>query len=381
MRSALAFIIASSLLPGAFAAVDQLEQKAGFTVGTADIPAPPYPHPVQPPVTPGTAIAEYAAQETYTFESDAEEALAPRLAAFGAAGIKTLGGRVVKKDRRWSFVIEYLPQVQHAAVMPPAVILKSYESPVAYWPEREAEEAAAGVRAAMSAGGLAPLSVTLTKAGKDSSFRVDYAVRDLMRNQPSYDIEIRSFDHGNYTFESDAEEEAPGLLSDMRRAGLAPLAAVPYRGADRVWRLRAEHAVRVNKGPARPSHAIDTYSPAETFTFDSAALEAAGETAAGFENARVKVLHRWARKENRDWRFGLDFIVRNIYAGYTVTPSAKVLTYSSPETFTFESEAEEALEAKKEAFSSQGLPAVGGRTFRTGRDYSFSLDYLSIARR
>ncbi|HOI42381.1 MAG TPA: hypothetical protein PK523_05490 [Elusimicrobiales bacterium] len=381
MRSALAFVIASSLLPGAFAAVDQLEQKAGFTAGTADIPAPAYPHPVQPPVTPGTAIAEYAAQETYTFESDAEEALAPRLAAFGAAGIKTLGGRVVKKDRRWSFVIEYLPQVQHAAVMPPAVILKSYESPVLYWLEREAAAAAAGVRAAMSAGGLSPLSGSVYKSGKDHSFRVDYAVKDLMRRLPAYDIEIKSFDSGDYTFESDAEEAAPALLADMRRAELAPIAAVPYRGADRKWRLRAEHAVRVNKGPARPSHAIDTYTPAETFTFDSGALEAAGETAAGFESAGVKVLHRWARKEDRDWRFGLDFIVRNIYAGYTVTPSAKVLTYASPETFAFESEAEEALENKKEAFSSQGLPAVGGRTFRTGRDYSFSLDYLSIARR
>jgi hypothetical protein len=265
--------------------------------------------------------------------------------------------------------------------MPPAVILKSYESPAAYWPEREAEEAAARVRAAMSAGGLAPLSVALNKIGKDHSFRVDYAVKDLMRNQPSYDIEIKSFDSGDYTFESDAEEAAPALFADLRRAGLAPIAAVPYRGADRRWRLRADHAVRVNKGPARPSHSIDTYSPGETFSFDSEALEAAGETAAGFGAAGVKVMNSWARKSGRDYGFGLDFIVRNIYAGYTVTPSAKVLTYASPAAFTFESEAEEALEAKKDAFGAQGLPAVGGRTFKAGRGYSFSLDYLSIARR
>lgn len=380
MRSIIAFTLVSFFAGGAAAAVDQLEEKAGFTVGTADVPAPPYPYPVQPPVTPGTTIAEYSAQETYTFESDAEEAMAPRLAAFGAAGIKTLGGRAVKKDRRWSFVIEYLPQVQHAAVMPPAVILKSYESPVVYWLEREAAAAAAGARAAMSAGGLAPLAVDVHKSGKDYSFRVDYAVKDLMRRLPSYDVAIKSFDTGDYTFESDAEEAAPGLFSDMKRAGLAPIAAVPYRGADRRWRLRAEHAVRVNKGPARPSHSIDTYSPGETFTFDSGALEAAGGTVASFGSAGIKVFHRWARKENRDWRFGLDFIVRNIYSGYTVTPSVKVLTYASPETFTFESEAERALEAKKAAFDAQGLPAVGGRTFKTGRDYSFSLDYLSIAR-
>jgi hypothetical protein len=380
MRSVIAFTLVSFLAAGAAAAVDQLEEKAGYTVGTAPVPKPPFPRPVQPPVTPGTAIAEYADPGEYTFQSDAEEAMEPRLAAFRAAGIGTLGGRTFKKGSRWSFVIEYLPQVQHAAVMPPAVILNSYESPVPFWLEREAEAAAGQARSAMSAGGLAPLSARVYKSGKDYAFRVDYAVKDLMRNQPSYDIEIKSFDHGDYTFESDAEEAAPGLLSDMRRAGLAPIAAAPYRGADRRWRLRADHAVRVNKGPARPSHSMDRYEPAETFTFDSGALEAAGAAAARFASAGVKTVHRWARKAGRDYGFGLDFVVRNIYSGHAVTPSAKVLTYSSPETFTFESEAEEALEAKKAAFDGQGLPAVGGRTFKSGRDYSFSLDYLSIAR-
>ncbi len=381
MRSAAALVLISSLFTGAFAAVDQLEERAGYTVGTAPVPKPPFPRPVQPPVTPATVIAEYADHGEYTFQSEAEEAMETRLAAFRAAGIGTLGGRTVKKANRWSFVIEYLPQVQHAAAMPPAVILAAYESPVPYWLEREAEEAAARVRGAMSAGGLSPLAAKVYKSGRDYAFRVDYAVKDLMRNQPSYDIAIKSFDHGDYTFESDAEEAAPGLLSDMRRAGLAPIAAAPYRGADRRWRLRADHAVRVNKGPARPLHSISRYEPGEKFTFDSGALEAAGETAAKFGAAGVKAVHYWARKADRDYGFGLDFIVRNIYSGHTVTPSARVLTYASPATFAFESEAEEALEAKKDAFDGQGLPAVGGRTFRTGRDYSFSLDYLSTAGR
>lgn len=379
MRSVIAFTLVSFLAGAAGAAVDQLEERAGYTVGTAPVPKPPFPRPV-PPETPGTVIAEYSAYETYTFESDAEEAMEPRMAAFRAAGIQTLGGRAVKRDRRWSFVIEYLPRVQHSAVMPPAVILRSYESPAPYWLEREAEAAAAQARSAMSAGGLSPMSVSIYKSGKDYAFRIDYAVKDLMRNAAAYDVEIKSFESGDYTFESDAEEAAPGLISDLRRAGLSPIAAVPFRGADRRWRLRAEHAVRVNKGPARPSHAISRYEPAETFTFDSGALEAAGEVSAKFGAAGVKVLHHWARKANRDYGFGLDFIVRNIYAGYTVTPSAAVLTYASPETFTFESEAEEALAEKSARFDAEGLPAIGGRTFKTGRNYSFSLDYLSLAR-
>ncbi|KAF0125993.1 MAG: hypothetical protein FD189_1768 [Elusimicrobia bacterium] len=380
MRSVIALTLVSFLAAGATAAVDQLEERAGYTVGTAEVPHPPYPWPVAPE-TPGAAIAEYSAFETYTFESGAEEAMESRLASFRSAGIKTLGGRVVKKDRRWSFVIEYLPRVQHAAVMPPAVIMRSYESPSAYWLEREAEAAAAEARAGMSAGGLAPLTVAVHKSGKDYAFRIDYAVKDLMRAAAAYDVEVKTLESGDYTFESDAEEAAPGLLSDMRRAGLAPVAAVPFRGADRRWRLRAEHAVRVNKGPSRPSHAISRYEPAETFTFDSGALEAARGTAGKFNAAGVKAMHHWARKTGRDYGFGLDFIVRNIYAGYTVTPSAKVLSYSSPGTFTFESEAREALAEKSARFDAEGLPVIGGRTFESGRDYSFSLDYLSIARR
>lgn len=379
MRSVIALALISFFAAGAQAAVDQLEEKAGYTVGTAEIPHPPYPWPVAPE-TPGSAIAEYSAFETYTFESDAEEAMEPRIAALRAAGIQTLGGRVVKKDRRWSFVIEYLPRVQHAAVMPPAVIMLSYESPSAYWLEREAEAAAAQARSAMSAGGLSPMSVSIYKIGKDHAFRVDYAVKDLMRAAAAYDVEIKTFETGDYTFESHAEEAAPGLFSGMKRAGLAPVAAVPFRGADRRWRLRAEHAVRVNKGPSRPSHSISRYEPAETFTFDSGALEAARGTAGKFDAAGVRAMHHWARKAGRDYGFGLDFIVRNIYRGYTVTPSAKVLTYSSPETFTFESGAEEALAEKSARFDAEGLPVIGGRTFKTGRDYSFSLDYLSIAR-
>lgn len=379
MRSALSICFITLFATGSMAAVDQLEEKAGMPLTETLVPRAPWPEPVNP-VTPGTVIAEYAAFETYTFKSDAEEAIEPRMSLLRAAGIQTLGGRVVKKENRYSFVIEYLPQVKHGENIPPAVIMERYDSPSAYWLEREAEAAGTAAKAAMSAGGLSPLGVAIYKSGKDYAFRVDYAVKDLMRRTPFYDVAIKSFESGDYTFESDAEEAAPGLMSGMKRAGLAPISAVPLRKADRRWTLRAEHAVRLNKGPARPSHSIARYEPGETFTFDSGALEAGRETAAKFDAAGVKAVNHWARKINRDYAFGLDFIIRNIYQGFTVVPSAKVLTYSSPETFTFESEAKTALAEKAERFNAEGLPVVGGRTVEAGRDHSYSLDYLSLAR-
>ena len=85
-------------------------------------PLPYGPTPVTPP---GVTIATYSTDETVTFESQAKPAMDARINALKAAGITTLGGRVVELGNDYSFVIDYLPTVKNGAALPPAVLVET----------------------------------------------------------------------------------------------------------------------------------------------------------------------------------------------------------------------------------------------------------------
>ncbi len=57
---------------------------------------------------PSVTVKTYQAQETFSFESEAETAMKEKVAAFDAAGLKVVGSQVIPAGRDYSFVLDYL---------------------------------------------------------------------------------------------------------------------------------------------------------------------------------------------------------------------------------------------------------------------------------
>lgn len=57
-------------------------------------------------------------------------------------------------------------------------------------------------------------------------------------------------------------------------------------------------------------------------------------------------------------------------------PGVAIASYTTDETFTFESQVKPAMDARLNALKAAGLTTLGGRTVPLGSDYSFVIDYL-----
>ncbi|MDD2805214.1 MAG: hypothetical protein PHV33_06635 [Elusimicrobiales bacterium] len=367
---AAAFLLLPGLLPAA--------ELAG--VGAGDIPktevaAPSRPAPVTPP---GVTIANYTTDEEFTFESEVAPAMNARINALKAAGVTTLGGRVVELGNDYSFIIDYLPTVKGNAALPPSVLLETYKNGASYWLEREAEDAMKACTANFRAAKLPVLGSYLYEAGNDNAFAVDYLVKNLLRPAQEYDVKFLTYTGGKFTFESEAEKAVPSYLALFRQAGVPAIRgkAVP---SGRDYAVQVEYVVKTGKAAPRPQYSVARYDARETFTFDKEALAASKTALPKFAAAGVPPLSAVLRPEGRDYSYSVDYLVGNIYQQGGVIPSAAIETYQAPETYTFDSEAKQALAEKIAAFNAGGLPVVGSALSGSLGSYTYAIDYIAKA--
>ncbi|MBI5883390.1 MAG: hypothetical protein HZB91_09840 [Elusimicrobia bacterium] len=345
----------------------------------SDLEAPGRDHPVPPPPQP-VELATYATDSEFTFESDAKPALEERLAAFRNAGITTLGGRVfVKPNRRWTFVVEYIPVVQHGTQTPPAVLLQTYRSGTAYWRDSDAEAAMNAAASNLRNAGLSVFGASLVDAGRDHSFDVEYFVPNMLRPSQQYEPRIEKHVTGKFTFESQAEAAVADFTSLLAQAGVPVLHGRAVKRPDRDYSVELEYVVRTNRFGPRPLYSISRYDSRDIFPFEDDAVKAAAEKLPAFGAAGVPPVHGFSRKVNRDYSFSVDFLVKTLYQSGGSYPSAVVKTYQAQETFTFESEARTALEEKTAYFNNAGFSVVGSKVLPSGRDYTYVLDYIAKA--
>ncbi|MBI4677614.1 MAG: hypothetical protein HY748_08525 [Elusimicrobia bacterium] len=379
-KSLFAAIPILALALPALARMPSLENLRSQALGQLEINAPPgYERPAPQPPQP-IDIATYATDEEFTFESDAKPALDERLAALRNAGVTVLGGRAFQKpNRRWTFAIDYVPTVAHGTQMPPAALLQTYRSPAAYWRESDAEEAMGSAAANLRNAGLPVLNSYLFDAGRDHSFAVDFLVPNALRPTQQYEVRFEKYAGGKFDFESEAEAAVAGFSSQFSQAGVPVLRGKAVRRPDRDYSVELEYVVRTNKYGPRPLYSSGRYDSRETFSFEDEAVKAAREKLPVFSQAGLAAVQGFSRKVNRDYSYSVDYLVRNIYQGGAVYPSAVVKTYQAAETFSFESEAETAMQEKTAAFNSAGLTVIGSEVIRTGRDYTYVLDYVAKA--
>ena len=337
------------------------------------------PHAPSPVTPPGATIAEYSTDEVFSFGSQAKPAMDAWINALRAAGITTLGGRVVEKDRGYSFVIEYLPTVKGNTAMPPAVLVENYKNGASYWVEREAQAAMKSCADNFRAAKLTVLDSYVYDVGSDNAFAVDFLVRNMLRPTQEYAVKFERYTGGRFTFESQAEKAIPSYLAMFRQAGVPAIRGKAVQRPDGDHSVQVEFAVKTNRYGRRPQYSVNRYNSREIFTFEKDALAASSAALPVFSRAGVSPLSSVARPEGRDYSYGVDFLVGNIYQAGGVVPSAAVQTYQSPETFTFESEARKALTDKVAVFNTAGLPVVGSAVSGQIRDYTYTIDYVAKA--
>jgi hypothetical protein len=349
-----------------------------FTLGSVSygtLPQPGFQAPVTPPAV---TIAVYSTDEEFTFESEAAPALNARINALKAAGLTTLGGRVVEKGNDYSFVIEYLPTVKGNAALPPAVLLETYKNGAAYWLKREAEEAMKACGANFRAAKLPVLGAYLYETGSDNAFAVDYLVKNLLRPAAEYDVKFLTYTVGKFTFESEAEKAVPSYLALFRQAGVPAIRGKAV-ASGRDYAVLVEYVIKTGKAAPRPQYSVARYDSREAFTFDKEALAASKTALPKFAAAGVPPLSAVLRPEGRDYSYSVDYLVGNIYQQGGVIPSAAIETYQAPETYTFDSEAKQALAEKTAAFNAGGLPVVGSAVTGALGSYTYAIDYIAKA--
>lgn len=355
-----------------------------FTLDTddaADLPQFQFPKPPQPaPVTPpGVAIAAYSTDETFSFESQAKPAMEARIAALKAAGVTTLGGRVVEAGSDYSFVIDYVPTVKNGTALPPAVLADTYRNGAAYWRSQDAEAAMKACAANFRNAKVAVLGAYVYEEGSDNAFAVDYLQKNLLRPTQEYAVKFLTYTGGKFTFESEAQKSVPAYLNLFKQAGVPALRGKAVRREDGDYAVQVEYVTRANNYGPRPQYAVARYEARETFPFEKNALAAGQAALPLFAAAGVPPLSPVVRPEGNDYSYSVDFLVTNIYQAGGVVPSAAVQTYQAQETFTFEKEAEAALAAKKAEFNAAGLPVVGGAVSGSIGAYTYALDYVAKA--
>ncbi|MBI4803458.1 MAG: hypothetical protein HY796_13140 [Elusimicrobia bacterium] len=375
--SLLSFFIVST---PAFARNLKLEDVKPAAINRTEAPALSKPAPVNPVIAPGTAIANYTTDEEFSFESQARPAMEERISVLKAAGITTLGGRVIETPgRNYSFVIDYLPTVKNGATLPPAVIIDAYKNGAAYWRESDARDAMNSCAANLKNARVFVLSAYLYDAGSDTAFAVDYAVKNLLRVTPEYNVAFNNYQGGKFTFESEAEKNIGAYAALFKAAGIPVIRGKAVQRSDGDYSVRLEYVVRTNKYGARPQFSITRYASQELFTFETEALKASKERLGVFSGAGVPPVSNLVRPEGRDYSFSIDFIVYNIYQQGGVIPSAAIQTYQAQETFTFDSEAKTAMEDKAAAFNAAGLAVIGSRVTGDLGSYTYAIDYLTKA--
>lgn len=340
---------------------------------------PPLPHGPTPVTPPGVTIAAYSTDETVTFESQAKPAMDARINVLKAAGITTLGGRVVPLGNDYSYVIDYIPTVKNGADLPPAVLVETYKNGASYWLDSEAAAAMNACSANFRAARLAVVGSYLYDVGNDSAFAVDYLVKNALRPTQEYDVKFMNYTGGKFTFESEALKAVPSYLAMFRQAGVPAIRGRAVARPDGDYAVLVEYVVKTNRFGPRPQYSVSRYDAREIFPFDKDALKASKARLPDFTAAGVPPLSSVVRPEGNDYSYSIDFLVENFYQQGGTIPAAAIETYQATETFTFESEAKKAMAEKAAAFNTAGLRVIGSAVTGSLGSFTYVLDYVAKA--
>ncbi len=191
---------------------------------------------------------------------------------------------------------------------------------------------------------------------------------------PGVTIAVYATDE-EFTFDSDAEEALDARIEALKAAGITTLGGRVAKKENRKYTFAVDYIPTVKQGAQLPPAAlVETYKSGAGYWSSSDNEEAMNACSANFSGAGVTVLGAYAYKNGKDNTFAVDYLVKN-----ALRPSPEYDVQFNRYTggkFTFESEAEEAVEGYTAVFKRAGVTVTRGKAVkRSDGDYSVQLEY------
>lgn len=173
--------------------------------------------------------------------------------------------------------------------------------------------------------------------------------------------EIRRFNRGGFTFESEAATAVREAEGNLRQAGIAVLASRVTRQSDYPWKYGLEIEYFANGGPYDSDLRIETYTGGSQ-TFESNARAEMQRTVANLRAAgETVILGLVVRQENYPWNYHytVDFLRRDYHRP---DPRPRVEVYESGVYYNL-ALAKNDFDRAVRAFERQGRRIVEGRIY------------------
>lgn len=178
-----------------------------------------------------------------------------------------------------------------------------------------------------------------------------------------------------FTFDSDAQEAMDARAAVLQSAGITTLGGHIAKKTNSRYTFTIDYLPTVKHGAQLPPAVIAaTYKSGAAYWNSSDNEEAMNACAANFNAAGVAVLGSYAYKAGSNNTFAVDYLVRDVLRP---TPSydVKFSQYAGGE-FTFESDAEDAIESYASLFRQAGVIVTRGKAVKkAGGKYAVQLEY------
>ncbi|MEW6011919.1 MAG: hypothetical protein AB1602_00815 [Elusimicrobiota bacterium] len=321
-------------------------------------------------------ISVYYSGELFPFETEAKKACENMSNKFKEYEISIIGCNTVEKENNYSYSIEYLSRLTNPEKIS-SVIIKEYEPNKTYWNESLAKKE---LNNSVLKFKNSPLKIidyqTIEKMG-EYSFKIKYAVNNVLKKSKEYYVAINKITAGKYTFESEAKKDIQRVISLLKQNNISALnGSVTQNGND--YSIEIEYFNKTDgSNSSFPEYSIENYSSEEKFPFEDNALKEGTKRNEAFSKAGINVIHNFAIPLENDWSFSTDYIIKNIYRnGSLLGKEFKITRYQNPNSFDFENQAKKALEEKIKNFNSAGLYVISSNIYETANSYSFYIDYI-----
>lgn len=321
----------------------------------------------------------YITDEKFSFEKDALKKCKERENIFKNYGIGTIGCNVIESGNAYTFTIEYLPELKNPELITP-MLIETYIPSKTYWNENLAKKEMTNSINKFNTSHLKPIDFKVIENSNEYTFKIIYAVKNILNKSKNYYVKFEKFIYGKYAFESEANKDIYNVLNNLKQAGISAINGKVIEN-NNDYSIEIEYLTKTEKLNVinkKPEYEIQSYKNEERFPFEQNALNEAIKRNEAFSKANISVIHNYAYQNDNDWSFVIDFVVKNIYKnGSLIVKEVSIKRYNSTQVFDFENEAEEAMNDKIESLNSLGLYVVGYKITEVGNNYSFYIDYIS----
>ena len=179
-----------------------------------------------------------------------------------------------------------------------------------------------------------------------------------------------------FSFDSQAKPAMDARIAVLKAAGLTTLGGRVAQTPNHNYTFIIDYVPTVKNGAQLPPAVIiDTYKNGASYWRAADAQDSMNSCSANFKSAQVPVLSAYLYSAGNDNAFAVDYVMKNMLRP-TAEYDVRFDKYTGGK-FTFESEAQKAVNSFSAQFKQAGIPAIRGKAVkRPDGDYAVEMEYV-----